>query len=70
MCIHLCVNVSMCLHVSVSMYKCVCGVFGCECVNVCSVQNDMMEFSGKWMKLKKIIFTEIIQIQKDKFGII
>jgi hypothetical protein len=28
--------------------------------------NEIMEFSGKWMALEKMILSEVIQTQKDK----
>ena len=29
--------------------------------------NDLMIFAGKWIKLGKIILSEVIQAQKDKY---
>ena len=31
--------------------------------------NDIMDFAGKWMKLKKITLSEVTQTQEDKHGI-
>jgi len=31
--------------------------------------NDIMKFAGKWLELKKIILSEVIQTQKDKHSI-
>ena len=30
--------------------------------------NDILKFAGKWMDLKNIIFSEVIQTQKDKYN--
>jgi hypothetical protein len=33
-----------------------------------ALKNDIMEFVGKLVELKKIILSEVIQTQKDKHG--
>jgi hypothetical protein len=32
------------------------------------IKNETLSFAGKWMELKKIILSEVSQVQKDKFG--
>ena len=32
-------------------------------------QNDIMEFTGTWMELENINFSEVTQTQKVKYGI-
>ena len=34
--------------------------------NAAEKNNGILKFAGKWMKLKNIILSEIIQIQEDK----
>ena len=46
------------------MWADLCGVRKVIYLELC--KNEIINFPGKWMKLKEIIMTEVIQTQKEK----
>ena len=48
----------------ISVWADLCGVRKVVYLKLC--KNEIINFPGKWMELKEIIMTEVIQTQKEK----
>lgn len=57
-------GVHMCFNIPVSMDK--WYIYTIEYFSV--FKNEIMKFTSKWVELRKIILSNVIQIKKDKFG--